>query len=652
MVKSLYSGVSGLKTHQQRMDVIGNNIANVNTTGYKASVVTFSDIYYQTKRTPSGTTSTLGGVNPRQVGYGVQMNTTTPNMSQSGFTYSDRIYDLALDGEGFFQLMDGSGNLLYTRAGVFNVDEEGYLVNSNGYHVLGVSGDSQGQPARSEIIRITIPDTQAKASSATKNINGIDVTVSVSAPSNNTNMSVTFTDGDYPFATYSGGILNIIFDKDYQYSSEQDFQNAITEAINAGGITLPDDVTLKIEFGSIPGTTEAQVAKTKSEGITWDYTMQKASGEWIASYTDGTTNRTAAIGFTSDNESLSNCEVTLSYGASTAVDLSGLTYDDTTKTYSGSVAITVADDTTAATINDLIKTRLAESTTLPDSFSLKCDVFRMPSDPATRATVLTSETIKLETAKEKQFTVTAKATEPGAYANNYKIVFDYNATYGSTKAVWDENTLRIVVAPDTTVQDIKDAVAAAADGDAKKQLELEISGLEDTTGNSLMNTAMRKALFSGNPSFSLGEGKDSFFTEVAKSLSTFNLTDGRTGSAQSYKDLENVTVQKDGTIIGYHSVFGYMTLGRVDLVTFDNPNGLTQVGGTCFMETVASGAAKQCIAGTEGAGSVVSMALEMSNVDLAQEFTDMITTQRGYQANSRVITTSDTMLEELLSLKR
>lgn len=656
MVKSLYSGVSGLKTHQQRMDVIGNNIANVNTTGYKTNVVTFSDIYYQTKRSPSGTTSSLGGVNPRQVGYGVQMNTTTPNMTQSGFTYSDNIYDLALDGEGFFQLMDGSGNLLYTRAGVFDVDEEGYLVNANGYHVLGVSGDSEGQPARSEIIRITIPDTQAKASSATKNINGVDVTVSVSAPSDNTDMTVTFTDGDYPFATYSGGILNIVFDKDQQFDSEQDFQNAITEALNAGGITLPDDVTLKIEFGSIPGTTDAQIAKTKSEGITWEYSMLKASGEWIDSYTDSTgASKTAAIGFNSDDESLSNCTVTLAYGQTTAVSLTGLQYDSTKKTYSGTIAVTVADDTTAAIINDLIKTELAKltaSNTLPDSLSLKCDVFRMPADSATRTKVIGSgQTITLETAKEKQFVVSAQATEPGAYANNYKITFDYNSTYGATKAIWDENDLRIVVCPDTTVQDIQDAITAAADGDSKKLININITGLEDANG-SLMNTAMRKALFSGNPSFSLGEGSDSFFTEIAKSLSTFNLTGGRTGSAQSYKDLENVTVQKDGTIIGYHSVFGYMTLGRVDIATFDNPNGLTQVGGTCFMETVASGEAKLCIAGSAGAGEIISMALEMSNVDLAQEFTDMITTQRGYQANSRVITTSDTMLEELLNLKR
>ena len=90
MVKSLYTGVSGMKTHQQKMDVIGNNIANVNTTGYKTNVVTFADVYYQTKKSPSGASTTKGGINPIQVGYGVKLNSTTPNMTQSGFTLGPR----------------------------------------------------------------------------------------------------------------------------------------------------------------------------------------------------------------------------------------------------------------------------------------------------------------------------------------------------------------------------------------------------------------------------------------------------------------------------------------------------------------------------------------------------------------------------------
>ena len=165
-------------------------------------------------------------------------------------------------------------------------------------------------------------------------------------------------------------------------------------------------------------------------------------------------------------------------------------------------------------------------------------------------------------------------------------------------------------------------------------------------------TVFREAFFAGNPAVSPMGGKDSFFTETAKSLSTFALADGRTGSEQSYSDLSDIVIQTDGTIIGLHEVHGYITLGRIDIATFDNPTGLAQAGGTNFAETVASGAAKIKVASSEGAGAILSGTLEMSNVDLSQEFTDMITTQRGFQANSRVITVSDTMLEELLSLKR
>ena len=197
--------------------------------------------------------------------------------------------------------------------------------------------------------------------------------------------------------------------------------------------------------------------------------------------------------------------------------------------------------------------------------------------------------------------------------------------------------------------DINAAVTAAAGGNSKRLFTFDTGSF---VGLAALNPGQRKALFEDNPSLSFGEGKDSFYTTVAKSMDTFNLTDGRKGKEQSIKDLKDITIGQDGTIIGYHPVHGYMNLGRIDIATFDNPNGLSAIGGTLFAETVASGVPKLAVAGTDGAGEVVSGALEMSNVDLAQEFTDMITTQRGYQANSRVITTSDTMLEELLSLKR
>lgn len=219
MVKSLYTGVSGMKAHQQRMDVIGNNVANVNTVGYKTDVTTFKDSFYQTKRSPSGATSTLGGVNPRMVGYGVQVNAVEANMSQSGYTQSDKVEDLAINGNGFFQVMDGSGNIFYTRQGNFHFDDYGYLVNADGYHVLGINGNSEGQQPGTEIIRAVIPDTNANTSSATKVVNGTNVTLSVNAPSNYTDMTVSFVDSSYPYATFSDSILTIFFNRDEQYTS-------------------------------------------------------------------------------------------------------------------------------------------------------------------------------------------------------------------------------------------------------------------------------------------------------------------------------------------------------------------------------------------------------------------------------------------------
>ena len=122
--------------------------------------------------------------------------------------------------------------------------------------------------------------------------------------------------------------------------------------------------------------------------------------------------------------------------------------------------------------------------------------------------------------------------------------------------------------------------------------------------------------------------------------------------AQSFGDLSSFYISENGTLIGMHAVHGALTFGRIDLATFDNPGGLQESGNSYFQATTASGDPKLATPGFEGSGALVSSALEMSNVNLAQEFSDMITTQRGFQANSRIITTSDSMLEELVNLKR
>lgn len=142
MLRSLYSGVSGLRTHQIKMDVIGNNIANVNTTAFKASRVTFKDVYYQTVAGATAKSDAKGGSNAKQIGIGSTTSTIDVNNSPSGFQATDIGLDLYIAGDGYFMVKDGADATKYTRAGVFGVDGEGNLVDANGNYVC----DSSGSP--------------------------------------------------------------------------------------------------------------------------------------------------------------------------------------------------------------------------------------------------------------------------------------------------------------------------------------------------------------------------------------------------------------------------------------------------------------------------------------------------------------------------
>ena len=286
-MKSLYSGVAGMKTHNQRMDVIGNNVANVNTTGYKTSTVTFKDVYYQTKAGASSGDATSGGTNPTQIGYGSSLGTVNQVMTQSGFTYSDSVYDCAIEGEGFFQVMDEAGNTFYTRTGVFSVDSYGNLTDPNGYIVLGVSGDpSNVENGQSQRINLHVPPVDNNIARADKSVNGYDVTISASTFGEDGNISFTIVDSDVPYATKSGTNLTIYMDLSQDFGEEAmaalydqdgqllpnltdeqirnaleealaDFETALNEAINLGGVDLEEGVLpLNVDMDIFPPADE------------------------------------------------------------------------------------------------------------------------------------------------------------------------------------------------------------------------------------------------------------------------------------------------------------------------------------------------------------------------------------------------------------
>ena len=156
MLRSLYSGVSGLKNHQTKMDVIGNNIANVNTVGFKSSRVTFQDIYSQTLRPASAPGADSGGVNPQQVGLGVSLGSVDTMFTRSAAEYTGSPLDLSIEGDGFFVVND-RGNDFFTRAGNFTTDANNNLINANGLIVQGwmgtpIVGDHDGDAATADVV--------------------------------------------------------------------------------------------------------------------------------------------------------------------------------------------------------------------------------------------------------------------------------------------------------------------------------------------------------------------------------------------------------------------------------------------------------------------------------------------------------------------
>lgn len=563
MMKSLYSGVAGLKVHNQRMDVIGNNISNVNTTGYKASAVTFKDVFYQNKSYATSGDTTSGGRNANQVGYGAQLNSIGQIMTQSGLTYSDSVTDCAIQGEGFFQVMDQAGNVYYTRNGNFHIDNVGNLCDASGNIVLGVSGDPTGIEASANRINLYVPPVDNEKASVEKvykdGTNEYTYTISAAGYGDNGNISLNIMDIDddeTPFATQNDGTITVRIDLDQTFIYEgqkvlddagneitglKTLEQAIQEAMEASGIDIPGILPLEIEYNNQPGNTLATKANN----------------------------------------------------------------------------------------------RIEHTVTIP---------------PATAGGNPTTEKLDL----------TFEASTAGAFANKYEINIigykpvDNNAS--DVKASWSGNVLTLRI-PNTTTTDITKeqidaAIKEAAGGDPKKLITVtQVAGTDVTTGNAI-SVNIANNLGDTNVRLGLKEGKDNFYKSIAETMETVKLTGGSIAAEQTTKDLESIFIDDDGVIYGVHTVHGTIAMGRIDLALFENPEGLDQVGTTYWKTSLSSGDPELKKANDVGSGAIVSTALEMSNADLSQEISDMIITQRGFQANSRVITVTDTMLEELVNLKR
>ena len=550
MMRSMYSAVSGLKTHQTRMDVIGNNIANVNTVAFKSSSVTFSDILYQTTSNASGANATTGTgvVIAKQIVLGTTAAATKVSITSAGASETTgNPFDIRLtdkNSTNFFIVNNGSENV-FTRSGSFYVDGSGNLcMSSTGYTVMGWQVDETTGEIRKDTV-------SALRIMQEKNL--------TSAPEATTQATIAgvLDENDTDVKNDAGRVMNLNFydNLGYQYTAKF--------AIKATGTDGKYTVELTSVLDSNNKNIIADLDKQQIAQIFGNYNANATLGQY---------------GLTKDY----------------TYDKADQTYQDAAgKKFKPSANDKTVFEEVGNTANTVSITEIFSgiTTTIANNIKNKTNNYNVAFDQTTG-----------------QATVTGEQT-------SYDLEFDTSS--GKIKSIGGENPSVML------------------------NMGALSSGLINKNGN-FQNITVD---FSQCLNYENG-GKSTIGADAGA-------TDGTTGKGRKLGAMTGIFIDTSGRIYGTYDNGNTELLGQIAVAQFSNASGLEKVGESCYRTTLNSGEFDGIGVEISADGSSMTTGeLEMSNVDLSSEFTSMITTQRGFQANSRVITTSDTLLEELVNLKR
>lgn len=551
MLRSMYSAVSGLKTHQTRMDVIGNNIANVNTVAFKSSSVTFSDILYQTTSNASGANATTGtgGVNAKQIGLGTTAAATKVSITSAGASETTgNPFDIRLtdkNSTNFFIVNNGSENV-FTRSGSFYVDGSGNLcMSSTGYTVMGWQVDETTGEIRKDTV-------SALRIMQEKNL--------TSAPEATTQATIAgvLDENDTDVKNDAGRVMNLNFydNLGYQYTAKF--------AIKSTGTDGKYTVELTSVLDSNNQNITANLSKQDMAKIFGNYNANAKLGEYVL---------TKDYEYDSASKSYTNKTTGEKFPINNATDKS---------------TTFVGDKGSKVSITEIFS---GITTTIANNVKNNTNNYKVAFDVQTGHATLTGE------------------------QTSYDLEFDTSS--GKFKSIGGENPSVML------------------------NMGALSSGLINNNGN-FQNITVD---FSQCLNYENG-GKSTIGADAGA-------TDGKTGKGRKLGAMTGISIDTSGRIYGTYDNGNTELLGQIAVAQFSNASGLEKVGESCYRTTLNSGEFDGIGVEISADGSSMTTGeLEMSNVDLSSEFTSMITTQRGFQANSRVITTSDTLLEELVNLKR
>ena len=536
-LRALLSGVSGLQNNQLMMDVIGNNIANINTIGFKASQATFSEAFAQTLQNASAPNANNGGSNAIQVGLGVGVNSVDSVFTQGTLESTGVSTDLAIQGNGFFAV-NVNGTTQYTRVGTFQLDACGQLVDPGTGAVLqGTLASASGVVSpgtQLQNLKINMDQiSPAKATTSVDLAGNLDATATVA------NADLT---GNIDSGTAVGGTVNQQF-------------------------TVTDD------FGATHNVT---MTLTKTAANTWSVATADSAGT-VAGGTG-----------------------TATFDAATGALVSFTPANITLTPTNNSPAISVDITSTGLTQTAGASTFAADLSKAADSTNASVTVY----DSLGNAHSLSVKFTKTSTPNE--WTWSADVPNPATITGGQTGKIDFNADGTLKSFTYDDGSSALKFNP-------KDG-ASAMSVDLSAGTANAFGGITQTSGTSTISPQSQDGYASGS--------------------------------------MNGITIDQGGNIQATFSNGQTATLGQVDIATFNNPTGLTTTGGSLFSASANSGSATITPAGGASNSTIVSGSLEESNVDLAQEFTNMITAQRGFQASARVITVADQFLDEIVSLKR
>ncbi len=608
MMRSLFSGVAGLRTHQTKMDVIGNNIANVNTTGYKSQSVTFRDLMYQTTQSASGANAEtgLGGINAKQIGLGVTTGAINTAIAQQGSAQTtNNPFDIMISGDNFFVVSNGSENL-FTRDGSFYIDGAGNLaMTSTGYTVMGWPVDEEtGAPRPDTVTALQIMNdkvmTYDPEATSEARVTGIV---------DRNDKNVHSTGGrmmNFEFYDNAGYLYTAKFSV-HATSSNGSYYIKLNDIKDSTGASLPDDVLSKITFGTTMEV-ETSIPYTPKNGAATVHGSLAFAGAATGTVADIATSVT-----TIDAQLLEDV-----YGIDPAVSA---TFTEIKFDENGGVSILksnpAAKDTYYSPKKGVTSTFTVTTVDVPNEAGTTTQV--TPGAPVAPGTApldaaglldLYGLDIVAEQVKEIQVNADGSITITKKNVDNAASL-EFNPGTGKFVSIGGNGQGMITLG------------LAGADGERFKDINMDFSTCSNVNNNGSSTISSAKGTSSG-----LGAGR-------------------------AEGEMISIAIDQSGVITAAYDNGMSRCLGQIATAAFANPSGLEKVGDNLYTATNNSGDFDGTgVDITAGGGKMQAGVLEMSNVDLSQEFTEMITTQRGFQANSRIITVSDTMLEELTNLKR